>query len=250
MSKILLFDIETSPIIATTWSLYQDHINHTDIIQDSFIISAAWKQYGVKKVHATSINDFKRKSDDDDYGVCKALREAFEDVDIAIGHNSDKFDFKKLNARLIYHGLPPLPKIVQLDTLKEIKKIAAFTSHRLDFLGKKLIGHGKIETSNGMWLRAMKGDRKAVKEMVEYNKIDVVRLEEVYTKIKPYIKNHPYLVPKSDCKCRNCGGGNLYKNKIRLSAGGLRTQQYQCKDCGAYSTYPIQKCDVKTAKGN
>ena len=239
--KIVLYDIETSPIIATTWSLYQDHINHTDILQDTFIISAAWKELGAKTVKSTSINDFKRKTADDDYGVCKTLREALEDVDILIGHNSKKFDTKKLNARLIAHGLKPLPKLVQLDTLKEIKKIAAFTSNRLDFLGKKLIGHGKIDTSPGMWLRAMRGERPAVAEMVKYNKIDVVRLEEVYLKIRPYIENHPFSSPKSECACRNCGDNNLSKSKIRLSAGGIQMQQFQCKSCGSYSTYPIKK---------
>lgn len=238
--KIILFDIETSPLITATFSLYPDSIHHTNILQDWFIISAAWKELGSKSVKATSINDFKRKSDDDDLGVVTVLRAVFEDADMIIGHNSDKFDIKKLNARLMFHGLDPLPKVQSIDTLKEVKKIAQFTSHRLDYLGMHLIGQGKAETSPGLWLSAMKGDRKSVKEMVEYNKIDVVRLEEFYLKLRPYMKSHPHVgVYNSDKheSCRYCGSTELVINKTRYTASGEVRLQKKCKSCHGYGTY-------------
>lgn len=238
--KIVLVDLETSPVITATFSLYPDSIHHSNILQDWFIICAAWKELNSKTIKATSINDFKRKSDNDDYGVVKRLRDEFEDVDILIAHNGDKFDIKKLNARLIFHGLDPLPKIQTIDTLKEVRKIAQFTSNRLDYLGTHLIGQGKIETSSGLWLSAMKGDRAAVKEMVEYNKVDVERLEELYLKIRPYIKSHPHVGVYNSEKnesCRHCGSKKLVITKTRYTASGEKRLQKKCKDCHAYGTY-------------
>jgi uncharacterized protein YprB with RNaseH-like and TPR domain len=174
--------------------------------------------------------------------VVKRLREIFQDVDILIGHNSKRFDTKKLNARLMYHGLEPLPSgIIQLDTLTEIKKIAAFSSNRLDYLGKHLTNGGKKETSKGLWLRVLKGDKKAVEEMLVYNKQDVQVLEDVYLKIRPYIKQHPHIGvlhgENRQHSCQRCGSTNLKGNRERFTAAGVKKIQKQCGDCHGYSTF-------------
>ncbi len=244
---ILFWDLETSLIVATTFSLYPDRLPHDGIIQDWFIVSGAWKKQGEKKVTAVSINDFKQAAPDDDYGVVKKLREVLDNVDILVHHNGDRFDMKKFTARLIYHNLPPLPKFQTIDTLKEIKKVAAFTSNRLDYLGHHLIGQGKSHTSPNLWMRVLRGDKEAVNEMVKYNKVDVVRLEQVYDRIRPYIKNHPHIgALKGEDKnhsCKACGSTELKKNGTRLTAAGIKRQEWQCTSCGSYSSYPILKLD-------
>lgn len=241
--KIILFDIETSLIIATTFTLYPERIPHDGILQDWFILSGAWKELGSKTVQSVSVADFKRTKLDDDYDVVKAIRNGLLDADIVVGHNLDKFDIRKLNTRLIFHGLPPLPKIQTIDTLKVAKKIGQFTSNRLDYLSKYLVGRGKEKTTPDLWMKCMNGDKKSLAEMTHYNKIDVIRLEEVYKKFKPYIPNHPR-VSDVNCSCPNCGGTNVKKHKPRLRSTGLWYQQYQCS-CGHYfmGTKHIQ--DVK-----
>lgn len=239
---IVFFDIETSPIVAATFSLYPESIRHENIIQDWFIISAAWKYQGNKKVYASAINSTLGTND---FEVVKSLRDALEGVDIVVTHNGDKFDLKKLTARLIYHGLPPLPKLISIDTLKEVKKVATFTSHRLDYLGTYLSGRGKVSTSPGLWMSIVKGDYSAIDEMVKYNKVDVIILEELYEKIRPYIKNHPHIGAlkgeSRTCSCKACGSTNLKKNGTRITAAGLYRQEWQCTNCGAYASYPIVK---------
>lgn len=236
--NIILFDVETAPMEVRTFSLFNKQpIHHTNIITDWFMISAAWKRLGEDKVYSASI-----KEAGNDYEVVKKLREVLNDADIVIGHNSDKFDIKKLNARIIYHSLPPLSPCTSVDTLKEVRKIAAFSSNRLDYLGKHLVGHGKIETSSGLWERAMNGNRKAIKEMVEYNKIDVVRLEELYVKLLPYIKTHPHLGVlggEERHSCPKCSSLKIVRHKVRVTAGGTQRQQLQCEKCGSYHTVPI-----------
>jgi hypothetical protein len=243
--RILLWDIETNPILAATFSLYPDSIQHGNIIHDWSIICAAWKWLGVEKIYSTSVLDdpkaFK-KDINNDYVVVKKLRDVFQDVDILIGHNSKRFDTKKFNARLIFHGLDPLPSgLQQLDTLQEVKKVAAFTSNRLDYLGQHLCEGGKIHTTPGLWIRVLKGDKSAVKEMVTYNKQDVKVLEDVYLKLLPYMKSHPHVgaIDGNDknYSCPKCGSEDLVNPKIRYSAAGIKRIQKQCKNCHGYTTY-------------
>lgn len=237
--KVIIWDIETSPIVSYTWSLFPSYLPHDNIVEDWYIICGAWKELGAKKVEAVAIN-----KPGDDYEVVKTLRDTLASADIIVHHHGDAFDLKKLNARIIYHGLDPLPKILTIDTKKEAKKIAAFSSNRLDHLSKKLIGIGKIHVDFDLWIKVIKGDKKALKKMVEYNKVDVIRCEEVYDVLKPYMKNHPHTGVMrgqerfGSCKC--CGSDKLKKNGIRTTASGIRKQEVQCKNCHSYSLIPIK----------
>jgi hypothetical protein len=238
MSKTIFLDIETSPCITATFSLYPDSIHHSNILQDWYIICVCWKELGKEKVHSISTT-----TPGDDLEVVKKIGEVIAGADIIVGHNLKKFDQKKIVSRLVYHRLPPLPQIPIVDTLTEIKKVSVQTSHRLDYLGKHLLGHGKQETSEGMWLRALKGDKSAVKEMVSYCKVDVLRLEELYLLYKPYFKSHPHIgvlnnLPKETCpKCSS----DCVKDGIRITAAGLKRQEYKCKSCGGYHSIPFKQ---------
>lgn len=238
MSKIIVFDIETSPVIANTWDLYPKYLSPDNIIQDWFIICAAWKVVGKDKVHTTQI-----KKVGDDYEVVKTLRDALADADIIVGHYIDKFDIRKLNTRLVYHNLPPLPKIPTVDTKKEASKIGAFTSNKLDYLSKFFYGVGKIHVEYGLWLDVMKGSKKALKKMVDYNKVDVIRNEAVYLRLRPYMRSHPHKGvldgENKHLSCRACGSTEVKRNGIRVTAAGVKQQEIQCKKCHHYSKIPI-----------
>lgn len=232
-------------MVTATFSLYPDSIGHDNILSDWSIINACWKELGKPTIYSSAITDDKEmfKLDvNNDLVVVSKLREVFQDVDVIVGHNSKKFDTKRLNTRLIYWGLEPLPSgIHQVDTLLEIRKIAAFSSNRLDYLGKMLLGEGKSETSRGLWLRVLKGDKKAVKEMTEYCKRDVQLLEDLYFKILPYMKSHPHVGAMDgghkDETCPKCGGDKFTQSKIRYSAAGVKKVQKQCSDCHSYTTF-------------
>lgn len=243
--KIILYDLETLPMVTATFSLYPDSIGHDNILSDWSIINACWKELGKPTIYSSAITDDKEmfKLDvNNDLVVVNKLREVFEDADIIIGHNSKKFDTRKLNTRLIYWGLDPLPSSLhQVDTLQEIRKVAAFSSNRLDYLGKTLLGEGKSETSRGLWLRVLKGDKKAVKEMVEYCKKDVQLLEDLYLKILPYMKSHPHVGAMDggdkNHTCPKCGSEKLVQNKVRFTAAGVKKVQRQCSECHSYTTF-------------
>lgn len=244
--SIILYDIETSPMKTATFSLYQDSIGHTNILQDWYIFCFAYKKLGESKVTSVSLTDFPKpfKADPtNDYHVVKALGDVLRSADMTIGHNHAQFDLKKANARLIFHKLAPVPKHPQLDTLKEFRKIAKFSSNRLDYLGQHLGYGGKTPTSQGLWLRALGGEAKAIDEMTRYCCGDVKLLEKIYNRILPHIQSHPHIgVMNGEDRysCPNCGSKNLTNEKIRYSASGVKKQQVKCSDCFAYSTHPFK----------
>lgn len=239
IAKIILFDTETAPLVAATFSLYPESIGHNAILQDWFMICASWKLLGEDKVESTSIN---KKGQDKE--VVKKLRDVLASADIVVAHNAKKFDIKKLNARLIYHELDPLPSIQVVDTLLEARKIAQFTSNRLDYLGKHLLGEGKIETSNGLWLKVLEGDMMAVEEMTKYCEGDVLLLEKIYLRLRPYMKTHPVVIVARH-NCPKCGHDKTLSRGIRLRASGTSLQERQCKLCKGYYSITLSKKDDK-----
>jgi uncharacterized protein YprB with RNaseH-like and TPR domain len=234
--KVIIFDVETAPMVTATFSLYPENIGHNNIIEDWFMICAAWKELGKKKVESIAI---KKKGKDKD--VVSVLRDALADADILIAHNGAKFDIKKLNTRLIYHRLKPMPKIPMVDTLKEVRKISAHSSNRLDYLGQALGVGKKQETTYGLWLRAMKGDREAIAEMVKYNIQDVILNEKVYNILRPYMDSHPHMGVLSGgdrLSCPKCGSVEVSLNGSRVSVQGIVQQRYQCRECFGFFAMP------------
>lgn len=234
--KILIWDIETSYSVVKTFSLFKPMISPSQIVSDWFIICGAWKFLGEDKVHSIACTK-KGLKIGDDKRVVKALRKAIESADIIIGHNGDKFDLKKLRARVIKHELPPINNIKTIDTLKVARREFNFTSNRLDYIGNFLGVGGKIENEPGLWDKVMAGDMGALDRMVEYNERDVTLLEDVYLRMRPHISNHPDVNVFTDQQmlnpCPNCGSCDTIRNGKRPAMKVKKIfQRRACYNCG------------------
>lgn len=235
--RIVFWDLETTHNIVASFSLYPRSIHYGCILQERFIVSAAWKFAGEKRVHSVSILDDPdrfAKNPADDRHVCKTIRNVLCSADAAVAHYGNKFDWKFLNARLLVNKIKPVSTITKIDTHKMIKELALFNCNRLDYLGDVLGVGNKIETKQKLWLDILKGKVGAVKEMVRYNKGDIELLERVYERVKPYCPtqiNHNLFGNEHD-KCPSCGSYNIVKNGHRYSKK-TKFQRYYCKDCGA-----------------
>ena len=79
-----------------------------------FMLCFSYKWLGHHKIHTHSLRDYPRyKKDLEDGYSCliKDLHKLFDEADILIAHNGDRFDIRKSNARFIKNGLPRPPHI-------------------------------------------------------------------------------------------------------------------------------------------
>jgi DNA polymerase III epsilon subunit-like protein len=242
--KILYWDIETTHNIAATFPVFNAFINYKAILRDWHILSVAYSWEGEQKVHAVSVmDDPKRFAKDphDDYHVIKFMRDLIEQADAVVAHNGDKFDMKKFNSRLAYHRLPPLPNVVQIDTLKIAKDKFGFTFNRLDYLARHLGVGRKIKTDEDLWLECLNGSIKALTKMVRYNKMDIRVLKRVYKIIAPFAPaklNMNHFTNKMVCPL--CGHKHVHRHKRRKLARAGTMLQYRCASdkCGHYFSVP------------
>lgn len=236
-AKILLYDIETSPLITYTWGLYEQNVSK--MLQDWYMLCFAYKWLGEKRVHVKSLPDYNlyKKDPQNDLELVKDLHRLFDEADIIIAHNGDSFDQKMSQTRFMIHKLGPTSPYRQIDTKKIAKQNARFTSNKLDDLGKSLSLGQKLDTGGiELWHGCMNGNKKAWKTMTTYNKQDVVLLEQLYMELRPWIKGHPNMNLLEDRleSCPKCGSGPMQKRGYMVSST-QRYQRYQCQACGGYS---------------
>jgi hypothetical protein len=87
----------------------------------------------------------------------------------------------------------------------------------------------------GLWDKCVHHDERALKKMLAYNKRDVVVLEELYLKIRPWIKGHPNLALYIDTDrtiCTNCMNDELEWGGFYTTPSG-RYKAFRCNKCGA-----------------
>lgn len=235
--KILVFDIETAPITAYTWGLWDQNIGLNQIKSDWHILSWAAKWYGAPASEVVYMDNSKKKDVQDDYALVLGLWKILDEADIVIAQNGDKFDIKKFNARAAIHGLPPVSPFKSTDTLKESRKVFSFTSHSLEYMSEALntkykkLKHDKYPGFE-LWKAVLAGDKKAWAEMKVYCIHDVLATEELYSKIQGWIKtqNIACFFDDAQVRCR-CGSPNVYKKGFVYTDAG-KFQGYKCKDCG------------------
>lgn len=223
--RVLFYDIETSPNLAYVWGKYEQ-----DVIafkEEWSLLSFAYKWQGEKSVEVVTASNYKEAM------LVKALHTLFDSADVIIGHNSEKFDNKKVKAKFVEYGLAPPKPYKSVDTLKIARSQFAFNSNKLDDLGKILRVGGKVATGGfGLWLKCMAGDKQAWKKMARYNKQDVVLLEKVYEKLKAWAPNHPDMAVLSGAKgtCPVCTSSDVQKRGYQATKAAKK-QRLQCNEC-------------------
>jgi hypothetical protein len=234
-AKILIFDIETAPSIGYVWSKWQQNIHDEQLIQDWFLLtwSAKWL-YSDEII--TGVLTPSEAQKQDDKRIVKSLWTLFDEADILIGHNIKKFDVKKMNARYLIHGLNPPSSYQMIDTLSHARKQFSWHSNKLDYIAQKLGVGKKVETGGfDLWRRCMQGDKEALRLMSEYNNGDILINEQVYLKMRPFIKPHPnmnVIIDGDYNNCPSCGAEDSLKYNSTYHTYANAYSEYVCSECG------------------
>lgn len=244
--KILLYDIETAPILGYTWALFDQNVIAVE--RDWYILAFAYKWLGEDQVRSFGLPDYPgyKPEAHDDEKLCVDLHRVLDEADVVIGHNLDAFDNKKSNARFVYHGMKPPSPSKTIDTLKLAKKHFKFDSNRLNSLGQ-FLGVGQKAPTGGfeLWKGCMSGDPESWVKMKKYNTQDVVLLERVYEQLRPWATALPDLSGHlGNHACPSCSGNRLQRRGTTISRT-RKYQRFQCQDCGHWSKGEIIKVNTE-----
>lgn len=234
--RILVFDIETAPNVAYTWGMWQQNIGLNQFLHDWYVLSWSAKWVGEDYV----MYEDKRESwhTQDDYDILASIWHLLDEADIVVTQNGKKFDVKKLNARFVQHGFKPPSSYKHIDTLMIAKRHFGFTSNKLEYMTDKLckkykkLKHGKFPGMQ-LWTECLKGNPEAWDEMEEYNKYDVLSLEELAFILAPWSNQLPnldlyYNDNDNHCLCGSTewiDAGYAYTNLSKFA-------KFKCSSCG------------------
>tara|TARA_R110002020_G_scaffold2679_1_gene12607 strand:- start:159 stop:1049 length:891 start_codon:yes stop_codon:yes gene_type:complete len=231
LPKILLFDVETSFYHFVGWGTYKQYIQHYQITEHQYIISWAAKWLYDENVQSDVVTP-KESKNRDDKRILKSIHKLLDEADIVVGHNGDRFDLRKLRWRFISQGMAPPSPFKIIDTLKVARREFFAPSYKQDFLTKYFKLENKIQTDFQLWVDCEAGIPEKLEEMVEYNRHDVMGLEDLYLKIRPYIRNHPNLgVLMEDDICPTCGSKHLQETGSVYLTSANKYPVYKCEKC-------------------
>lgn len=254
--RILFLDIETAPLQSYHWSIWQENIGLEQIDLEWSILSFCAKWLGEKQVYYRDTGGRGRARVRDDVALLHALHKLLDEADIVVAHNGQAFDVKKINARMLMCGLKPYSPIKIIDTMLVAKKHFAFTSNRLAWLSKHITPDTKKSEHKRfpgfeLWSECLKDNRQAWAEMKKYNIQDVLALEELYLKLRPWTEGHPNVATYSESvrpACPKCGGEKLQMRGRACTQTG-KYQRFQCQDCGGWARSRYKLKDFGKAKG-
>lgn len=179
--KTLFLDIETTPMQVYTWGLWDQNISIDQIIKSTEMLCFGARWLGEKKVI------FKSAHHDGKEEMLKELHKLMDQADVLVGWNSAAFDHKHINREFLENGMTPPSPVKDLDLMSITKANFLFPSNKLDYVAQKLEVGAKVKHSGfKLWLDCMAGDKKAWKNMKEYQIQDVNLLVELYDILLPW----------------------------------------------------------------
>ena len=235
--KVLIYDIETAPILGYVWRLWDNNVGLNQIENDWYILSWSAKWLGAPEDEVMYMDQSKAENIEDDKELLGGIWSLLNEADIVITQNGKKFDQKKLNARFILNGMQPPNSYRHIDTLKIAKRVFGFTSNKLEYMTDKLctkykkLKHAKF-AGFALWKECLAGNQEAWAEMELYNRYDVLSLEELYLIFAAWDNSINFNCYHDDeetiCKC---GSTDFKKSGFHYSNAG-KYQKWKCKACG------------------
>lgn len=226
--RILFWDIESTQLDADF----------------GFMLAYGYKAQGDKKPTVVSVLEQPTKDGEPDTNLLRHAYTTLCSADMWVTFYGKEFDVKFLKSRMLNLGLT-LPPIHHVDLYFIAKQNMKLHSHRLASISAFLGVEEKTPLVGRTWVLASRGNKNAIKEVIEHCRQDVVVLEQAYDKLRPYIRTHPHVFNIG--ACQSCGSTRLQARgtQPKLLQSGRLTKRYtkvrriQCMDCGRWDTREI-----------
>lgn len=248
MAKILILDIETAPNIAYVWRFFKENVGAKQVLEHTTIMSFAAKWLGEDDVWYVDARVLTERE------ILESLIELLDIADIVVAHNGDKFDLPTIRGRALVLGIKPCSPYKTIDTCLVARREFNFPSNSLEYLSN-ILGVSKKDDHKEfpgflLWSECLKGNIKAWKEMEKYNIQDIDTLEEVYLRMRPYMRQHPNVAIYEETNptpaCPKCGSHHIHYRGFAFTNVG-RYHRFVCNDCGGWgrSRYTLIEKDER-----
>jgi hypothetical protein len=173
----------------------------------------------------------------DDTKLVRSTYELLLEADLVVTWFGKRFDVPALQTRMALAGLPPLENFGgrHLDLYWTARREFTLVSNSLDN-AMKFFGcpYHKTDYDPATWNRASHGSQEDMEYVVEHCRRDVLGLGWVYSKLRPYIRQHPVVADRG--ACRVCGSKDLQFRGYALLANPRAEpkRRVQCQHCGAW----------------
>ena len=239
--NVLLFDIETSKAVFRLYHTGKQYVRFDQLEKDNYMIGWAAKWLFDDKVISCFVKPNEAR-ERDEARVVASLHKVMDKADVVIAHNGDEFDIKEVTTRFTKYGLQPVNRFTTVDTYKKAKQIYRLQSYSLRYLLEYFSLIPKMERCDPDG--AEDGNKEALLQEQEYCKRDVLGLEELYIKMRPYMKTHPRLslwldmyqpLDNGDIRCPRCLEtiSEYNWNKQYRTPNGMVYASTNCPTCGA-----------------
>lgn len=116
--KVLILDIENSPILGYVWSLWKQNVGLNQIKEEWHLLSFAAKWLGDSEDKVIYMDQRNEPNIEDDSVMLQKLWSLLDEADWLITQNGRQFDIKKIRARMIMQGFKPFSPVRHIDTLE------------------------------------------------------------------------------------------------------------------------------------
>ena len=248
-ARVVTLDIERIPGRA--------RVKHRGLtIEGEFWDLGSWKHTIGRRIHADDVKEWPRTicaawkwydSEDVEFaaewqvggydGFMRAVWDVFDQADLIIGHNADRFDARHLMGGWAEMGLPAPSPYKVIDTLKIARGTFAYESNTLDALNKRLGIDAKTDKYDARIARAaVNGDKEAQETLSAYNRGDIIASEALFDRLRPFAKGIPHLGMWTDdaLACPSCGHTMTATGKT-VHANVQRYEHLACPNCGSHA---------------
>ena len=233
--RIGIFDIETLPMVAYVWRMFDQNISLDQVISETGLLSWAAKFLNESEIYSDILTS-KEAPLKDSKRIAKSCWDFLSKCDVVIGHNVMSFDLKHMNTFFLKYGLSPL-KYVIVDTLSVARNNFNFDSNKLKFINQKLDIKQKIDNAGfELWRDCHQGMQTALDTMLEYNIGDIYATEELFYKVRPYVRNFNIALYNETLtnQCPVCGSTDLKSEGFYYTPAG-KWESVRCQECKCIS---------------